>query len=465
MGHLNYKGAFLIFLVLLITAEIIWSWQKDKKVYNIKDSFANIAIIIGFHLSKFLLAGYQLFMLEWASRLSPFHLPDNAWILATCFILADLIYYWFHRVSHRWAPLWAFHLTHHSSLYMNLTTAYRLNWLSVLISPFFFLPLAFLGFSPSFIALCYAVNLLYQFFMHTEAIGKWGRLEGILNSPSAHRVHHGSNPAYLDKNFGGVFMIWDRLFKTYQPETERPKYGTTTGFISNNPFRLVFKGFLDLFTGKMKYPFLLAAVLTTTAAESQVIVVSPPPRRPIAARKHLRENGPVFRPSWNLSVGYGFPNVDRQYLPEYYAISQGNISQSGIVTGALNYQFSRRMSIGIMVAHGSVSAPYYDYYSSVALPDFSARLETWSFMINLVRYIPVSRRVTPYIKTAIGFNSWKQEYKDANGNKAAVTPVDLPDFAHQVALGVKFRLSERAAFFVEGGYGKYIVLGGLSVKI
>jgi hypothetical protein len=221
----------------------------------------------------------------------------------------------------------------------------------------------------------------------------------------------------------------------------------------------------DLFTGKMKYAFLLAAVLISTTAESQVIVVSPPHRRQMAARKRFRENRPVFRPSWNLSVGYGFPNVDRQYLPEYYAISQGNISQSGIVTGALNYQFSRRMSIGIMVAHGSVSAPYYDYNTNTSSPDFSARLGTWSFMISLVRYIPVSRGVTPYIKTAIGFNSWDQAYTDANGNKAAIPPVDLPDFSHQVALGVKFRLSERAAFHVEGGYGKYIVLGGLSVKL
>ncbi|HTI10609.1 MAG TPA: sterol desaturase family protein [Puia sp.] len=249
----TYKGYVLLILALLITAEIIWSWRKDKKAYDLKDSLANIAIMVGFHLSKYLFAGYQLFLLQLGSKAAALHLPNNLFVFGICFILADFIYYWFHRISHLWKPLWAFHLIHHSSTFMNLTTSYRLNWLSVLISPLFFLPLALLGFPPGHIALSYALNLLYQFFMHTEAIGRWGKLEGILDSPSAHRVHHGSNAAYIDKNFGGVLMIWDRLFKTYSPETEKPIYGTTAGFISNNPFKLVFKGFADLFTGKIKY--------------------------------------------------------------------------------------------------------------------------------------------------------------------------------------------------------------------
>ena len=135
---------------------------------------------------------------------------------------------------------------------MNLTMAYRLNWLSAIISPVFFLPLAFLGIPTDFIVLSYALNLLYQFFMHTEAVGKLGWLEGIIDTPSAHRVHHGSDPIYIDKNFGGVFMIWDRLFGTYQPELEKPTYGLTTGFTSYNPFRLVFQGFIEWLTPNRK---------------------------------------------------------------------------------------------------------------------------------------------------------------------------------------------------------------------
>jgi hypothetical protein len=122
------------------------------------------------------------------------------------------------------------------------------------------------------------------------------------------------------------------------------------------------------------------------------------------------------------------------------------------------------MSIGVMVAHGSVSAPYYDYYSVSRSPDFTGRLEAWSFMINLVRYIPISATMTPYIRTAIGVNTWRQEYTDLNGNKMAVTTPDRPDLARQFALGVRFRLSQRAGLFIEAGYGRYILNSGLSVK-
>lgn len=245
MGH--YRGGVLLFVILLVIAEIIWSWRKDKKAYQLKETLANIGILIGFQLSKLLFTGYQLALLDWFSGLAPFHLPANSGVFLACFIVADFLYYCFHRISHSWKPLWAFHLIHHSSPFMNLTTAYRLNWFNALISPLFFAPAALLGFPPSLIVIAYALNLLYQFFMHTEAVGKLGPVEGILDTPSAHRVHHGSNPLYIDKNFGGVFMIWDRLFKTYQPETEKVQYGITEGFISHNPLVLMAYGFKKLF--------------------------------------------------------------------------------------------------------------------------------------------------------------------------------------------------------------------------
>ena len=211
---------------------------------------------------------------------------------------------------------------------------------------------------------------------------------------------------------------------------------------------------------------LASALLIATVTEAQTIVVTPPVRPSIVKpRRRLAENLPKFRPSLNISVGYGFPDLDKKYLPDFYAISRGNNSQSGFFIGSVNYQFSRKMSIGLMVAYGSVSAPYYDYYVSPSIPDFTARFETWSFMLNLVRYIPINCKCTPYIKTAIGFNSWKQEYVDANGNKVTEPAVDLPDLARQFALGVKFRLSERTGLFVEAGYGKYILHSGLSVKL
>jgi len=116
----------------------------------------------------------------------------------------------------------------------------------------FFIPAILIGLSPNMVAVSIALNLIYQFFLHTELIPQLGWIEKIFNTPSNHRVHHGSNGIYLDRNFGGFLIIWDRMFGTYQPETERPVYGITTGFVGHNPFTAVFHGFTEYFGGKMK---------------------------------------------------------------------------------------------------------------------------------------------------------------------------------------------------------------------
>jgi sterol desaturase/sphingolipid hydroxylase (fatty acid hydroxylase superfamily) len=241
-----YRIYILLFLVIIITAEIIWSWKKERGAYEVKETFSNLAVFAGFQFSKYLFAGYQLAVLGFFANLSLFKLPANGWVFALTFITADFIYYWFHRISHSWKPLWAFHLIHHSAMHMNLTAAYRLNWFSAIISPLFFIPAALMGLPTNFIVISYILNLAYQFFLHTEAVGYLGVIEQIMDTPSSHRVHHGSNPIYIDKNFGGVFIIWDRIFNTYQPETEKVNYGLTTGFFSYNPFKLMMQGFAEL---------------------------------------------------------------------------------------------------------------------------------------------------------------------------------------------------------------------------
>lgn len=133
------------------------------------------------------------------------------------------------------------HYTHHSSPWLNFTTALRLNWISKFISPLFFAPLVLLGISPAFIIASLALGLVWQFFLHTEAIGRLGWLEGkLLNTPSAHRVHHGRNVQYIDRNFAGALIIWDRLFGTYEPEAERVRYGVSSGFAGHNPLVIQF---------------------------------------------------------------------------------------------------------------------------------------------------------------------------------------------------------------------------------
>jgi len=233
----------LIFVSTLILAEMLWSWRNHKNSYNLKDTFANISIFIGFQFFKILLTGYQLAVMGFVEKYAFFQLPHNAAVFLCSFIVADFIYYWYHRWSHTNVFLWAFHLVHHSSRYMNFTTAYRLHWFGGLINPFFYLPAILLGFPSKFLVVSIALNLFYQFFLHTRLIRKLGILEGLIDTPGAHRVHHGTNPKYIDKNFGGVFMVWDQLFETYQREEEEPVYGITSGFVGYNPFKIMVYGF------------------------------------------------------------------------------------------------------------------------------------------------------------------------------------------------------------------------------
>jgi len=154
------------------------------------------------------------------------------------FVADDFAYYWFHRVGHEVRVFWASHVTHHSSEHYNLSTALRQTWVPMAALPFW-LPLALLGFKPWMIILQQAISLTYQFFIHTERVGKLPRpIELIFNTPSHHRAHHGSNDIYLDKNYGGITIIWDRLLGTFQAETERVKYGLTKNIETFNPIKV-----------------------------------------------------------------------------------------------------------------------------------------------------------------------------------------------------------------------------------
>ena len=162
------------------------------------------------------------------------------------FFADDLAYYWFHRVSHESRVFWASHVVHHSSQHYNLSTALRQTWVPMTYLPFW-LPLPLLGFAPWMILLAQSWSLIYQFGLHTERIGKLPRpLEAILNTPSHHRVHHGANEQYLDRNYGGILVIWDRLFGTFEPEGERVRYGLTTNIETFNPVRVAFHEYIAL---------------------------------------------------------------------------------------------------------------------------------------------------------------------------------------------------------------------------
>jgi sterol desaturase/sphingolipid hydroxylase (fatty acid hydroxylase superfamily) len=162
------------------------------------------------------------------------------WAFVLCFLLDDLRFYWGHRLGHRSRWFWAAHVVHHSSEYYNLATALRQPWTSV-VSGLVLLavPLAWLGFHPALIAFCASLNLIYQFFLHTESVGRlhpW--IEAVFNTPSHHRVHHARNPRYLDANYAGTLIIWDKLFGTFVPELDRdkPVFGLVKNIETFNPF-------------------------------------------------------------------------------------------------------------------------------------------------------------------------------------------------------------------------------------
>lgn len=175
------------------------------------------------------------------------YIPINGWTIAACIVAADFAYYWEHRFMHRVGFAWATHTVHHSSPNFNISVAYRFGPLDGLLPIFFHMPLTVFGFHPFLIFFSEAMVQFYQTALHTEFFGKlWRPIELIMNTPSHHRVHHGSNPQYLDKNYAGIFIIWDRMFGTFEEEDEKVVYGLVKPIESNNPFVAFFHGFSRL---------------------------------------------------------------------------------------------------------------------------------------------------------------------------------------------------------------------------
>lgn len=232
--------------VALLLIELAWSRRHPEvKGYATKDTLAslsmgllNVAINGG---TKLLSLAFFLFLYE--HRLVDVVAMLGGWSWVLLFLVEDHSYYWFHRIHHEVRLLWACHVNHHSSQHYNLSTALRQPLLTPVTGPMFWAPLPLLGFPPHMILTAQAISLLYQFWLHTEAIDRLGWFEEIFNTPSHHRVHHGKNVAYLDKNHGGILIVWDRLFGTFQREREPVLYGLTKDIDTFNPLRIGFHEF------------------------------------------------------------------------------------------------------------------------------------------------------------------------------------------------------------------------------
>ena len=240
------------FFLLAIAFELValkrLGSEGDVTGYQRKDAATSLLMGAGslVTISAVKIAGFVAYtVVYW--HVAPWHLPMRTWwSWAVAIVGVDLAYYWYHRFTHRVRVGWAAHQAHHSSEYMNFGTALRQKW-NPWFDFFFWLPLPLLGVPPWALYVAYGFNLVYQFFIHTELVRQLpAPVEFVFNTPSHHRVHHGSDPVYLDRNFGGILIVWDRAFRTFQPELHRPAYGLTRPVATHNLITLQYGEFAAL---------------------------------------------------------------------------------------------------------------------------------------------------------------------------------------------------------------------------
>jgi sterol desaturase/sphingolipid hydroxylase (fatty acid hydroxylase superfamily) len=224
--------------VVLMLAEGAVLARTTLRGYAAPDTAASLAMGVGNVLIDLVMKGVHFALLAAVGRWALLDIEPAWWSWAVLIVLGDLVYYWFHRVHHEVRFFWAAHVNHHSSQHYNLSTALRQSWTTPFTSLLFWWPLALLGFPPAMVLSAIAINTLYQFWIHTELIGRLGPLEHVLNTTSHHRVHHGANLEYLDRNHAGMFIVWDKLFGTFAPERAAVRFGLTTNIDTFNPVRI-----------------------------------------------------------------------------------------------------------------------------------------------------------------------------------------------------------------------------------
>ena len=235
----------------LILIETLISNILNLNVYKKADTFATIGLLTGNIIVSFLIKGttlaFHIFLYQFKIfEVSAFAPLWFQWLIT--FVLIDFVFYFYHRCSHRSRFLWAIHMSHHSSEEMNFAVSFRQAWLGPISKIPFFMILPIVGLDPMMIAVAGVLSTLWGIFGHTQVINKLGLLEWVFNTPSHHRVHHGSNIQYIDKNYGNLLIIWDRLFGTFEPEIETVKYGLVKNVNTFNPVKITFMGWQEIFS-------------------------------------------------------------------------------------------------------------------------------------------------------------------------------------------------------------------------
>jgi sterol desaturase/sphingolipid hydroxylase (fatty acid hydroxylase superfamily) len=236
--------------ILLVLAEMLVAWARNKQRYEPRDTLTSLSLGLGSTIAGVIVGGAAYAVAVWGYQYRVFTIGWQWYWFVIAFVIDDLAYYAFHRAAHRVRWFWASHVIHHSSQHYNLSTALRQTWTGFFSLSFLFrLPLVFVGFHPAMLLFVGGVNLIYQFWIHTEVIDrmpKW--FEAVMNTPSHHRVHHAINPRYLDSNYAGVFIIWDKMFGSFVAERadDPPHYGIVKQLGSFNLFWAAFHEWIGI---------------------------------------------------------------------------------------------------------------------------------------------------------------------------------------------------------------------------
>lgn len=239
-----WAAPFMFFFVLL---EWFISYKQKKELYTKAETIGSVLVGIGNVVIAFALKFSLLFLVIWVYNLVPWRMHFSWWLFLPCYIIFDFCNYWAHRIAHQQRIWWATHVVHHSSENYNLSVSFRLSWIQH-FKLIFFIPVALMGFHPIIFFVVNQVAVLFQFWVHTEYIGRLHPvIEYIFATPSNHRVHHGSQEKYMNKNYAATFIIWDRMFNTYQKEEEKVKYGVTHNIQNKaNPLHINFHELVDI---------------------------------------------------------------------------------------------------------------------------------------------------------------------------------------------------------------------------
>lgn len=268
----------LLFAIVWFSLElVIYAMRKQLNGRLLGDAAANVVTQLLFIVTGVVFyVGVLALFYSIYPRYSWTQIPTNGWTIALAILLADFAYYWEHRFTHRTGIGWASHTVHHSSAIFNISTAYRFGPLDAILGVPLVLPMVFLGFSPILVLFAVGAVQLYQLWLHTEIIGKLPRFfEFVFNTPSHHRVHHGSNAEYLDRNYGGILILWDRLFGTFAGERAPLVYGVLPPLRTLNPLRIWLHGFARLFQKMRRAPSVSRGLLALVLPPDQPLAAVP----------------------------------------------------------------------------------------------------------------------------------------------------------------------------------------------